>query len=542
MSDPLPLFSAVLLYDTPQEAPLRRHLVAQLNALLGDADVTLEAVETGADACAEGRLDGRMALACEAADLEITFSSQPQPMEGFLAAIRSPHTRLTKVDHAGRVAAHRGSITLSVTGPGDATRPDDPVLAVVLLHRAIGVILDLVDDEPEVVHWRQSDTLHTADAFRRTLARPFPAVLVSHPRYFTGPPGPNGRPSVGFEAVGSEVFCESRLVVEPSTRNPGSLKALVDYLVEAYATGEIDLDDGAALPAGAAGTVRLAHAPGSAGAPGRILIRLEQDPGGTASASGTTSEAATEAKTEAKTEDGTEAAPGRGPTSDLAPRHVKSERVAPQSPAMATADVPRPSPIAAPPATFDRRPPSRSTLQERQAPAPDWAATDSAIALMLSTEPAPQVAAPPADPSEAADVSPASRPRIPAHRAFSDPDNYSSQNIDAIGARSASAPPVLVPDADPAAAAAPQPRPARRWLRAIWPRNLREFYTPDPEQSTVRHLAIAGLLFLVIPVLGFVLFVATLFRGPLPKLTALAVAIGLGSLAIQVIAGQAFAF
>jgi hypothetical protein len=502
MSDPLPLFSAVLLYDTPQDVPPRRHLVAQLNALLGDAEVTLGAIDTG-----EADL---IALACEEALLEITFSdAAPQP-DSFEAAIRSPYTRLSKIDFASRIKASGGSVKVSVTGPVGAARPEDPVLAVVLLHRAIGVILDLVDDEPEVIHWVQSDTLHTADAIRRTLAKPFPACLVSHPRYFTGAPGPTGRPSIGFEAMGSEVFCDSRLVAEPTTRNAGSLKALVDYLVEAYATGQIDLDDGAALPAGAAGTVRLTHERSTGDTPGRILVRIDSQPGGTATDT-----------------------PSLSPDPAAAP---------PKPPGVARLEVPHPAPIAAPPPTFDRRPPTRTTLREPQAPDLDWEATDSAIALMLNDEPEPlaTLAEPVRDEAPAAPL--AAKPRASTHLAFSDPDNYSSQNIDAIGARAAAPALGLVPDTDPADATAPRPRPARRWLRAIWPRSLREVYTPDPEQSTVRHLAIAGLLFLVIPVLGFVLFVATLFRGPLPKLTALAVAVGLGSLAVQVIAGQAFAF
>lgn len=110
----------------------------------------------------------------------------------------------------------------------------------------------------------------------------------------------------------------------------------------------------------------------------------------------------------------------------------------------------------------------------------------------------------------------------PVPQAPSEPDPAPAAQTAAAPASQAEPDPVTEPEAA-ASEATPETQTETETkaaaLRRLGVKGLDRIYNPEPARGMLRHVLIAVAIVLLAPVPGFVLLIATLIRGPLPKLT-----------------------
>ena len=499
MTDPILTLEAPLLFDEALGAPDYTRFLERLNDRLKPQGLRLHRSQAPDETTA--LFSGR--------DFHILISPSdaPLPAGDFAAALASPLAELVPADFPALVAAHVCHLGVSVgDGPLLKTKelteleekfgilqevkPADRGLKTRVLHLAVLSLLDAVEPEPTAIHWRPTELLLTPDAFCGLSDSEFPGALIFTPEEMTQGTGAQGQPLLGFTARGAAAVCGRPVVLEPAPLDLAEGVDLVAELIARHAAGSVDLSQTGEIKLSPTARARVAEGrSGGAHPDGYISVTFLPGP--------------------APLFEGDDA-PGEEPVAEPALAEIEPQA----TPAAAEA---RPAHAEAAPAVAKAAPAEID-------PEPPAAGADRVLRLgsLLTAASAPgQATQAPPEP----DAAPASE-AAPAH--LSEPEDLSAP-VPETAAEPETVAPAAAPKAEPASKAAA--------LLRLGEAGIDRVYNPEPAKGMLRHLLIAVAIVLVAPLPGFVLLIATLIRGPLPKLT-----LGCAILALANVAYQASSY
>ena len=268
-------FDAAILYDTPYKIPDFDKLERDLNARLARAGGSVGRTNMTGENFVTFRND--------ALYIVISFNREPLGPEGFQGALAAGINQMQNARFPEYVAEHIENIFITV-GDGkmhltpdarqmleaqdmlgavmDGVEAVDPRIKVSVLQSAVETVLDTIMPTPTVVHWCQTDLLHTADSFPRvTPDFQFASPLVSRPEFFDGGQTESGQQANAVVMRGSELFCGKTLFADTTTYSPQSLLTVLGTLIYHHIVDGLALDDGLTAQLDARVQWRLEHRP-----------------------------------------------------------------------------------------------------------------------------------------------------------------------------------------------------------------------------------------------------------------------------------------
>jgi hypothetical protein len=525
-------FAARLLFDTPPQVPKPLPVLEALNRRLALRGERLHQ--------AQSSIPGAQLYSGRDLHLLVAVAEAPLAQRSFAAALAAPLARVSPVDLGARVAAHRGALSVSVgDGPFPKTeelialearlgvleeiRPAELGLKISALHAAAAALAEVSDEPPLAVHWGPTDLIAAPDEFGALAEGGFPAALAFRPVFAPGAAAGTGAACPGFVAEGAEALLGVALAVEPAPLGLRQAVGLTAELVARHLAGTLDLTAAgeAKLSQGAHAQWRPAEPDGGFPA-GRVAVTL--------------SRAAAPAAFADPEDIDLPLAPRPVAPARPVPRRLAVSAARPAEPPAAAAAAPQPAPEASSEALAEAPAEADADAVPEEAPEPP-ATTAAGNALVPPDGASPATLSPFTALRAAARVrdrigAPAGNGALP----LAAPEGAAG-TVPAPPAVRPATTPRPSPDAAPGTAQAPAEAPPRaragaaaatERLRAL---GLDRLYNPDPGEGMLGHVAIALGVALIEPLPGFLLLIATLIRGPLPKLTffcALIAVAGLG--------------
>jgi hypothetical protein len=186
--------------------------------------------------CLTARADDRAVYSNGVVDVIVTRSDRPLPAARFSRALDARFARLRPNDYATPLAAHSHAIGIETRVSPDAGRPVPAETRIVVCHAAIMAVQGLA--WPDLIHWRQSDTLFLPDEIPPVEGIGFPAMLVTRPEITAAGSDARGRRRFAVLAGLSDHWFGKPVRVTATSHPLPEVLAVIDFCLIRHLSGD----------------------------------------------------------------------------------------------------------------------------------------------------------------------------------------------------------------------------------------------------------------------------------------------------------------